>query len=431
MNLLAGQIADRETALNRLDRLDIELDSTVGKSVLYPEIVVSAADALSRELNTPETLRLLCSLGVGGAQAEGMLREAAEFLSRAYLEAKLTRELGRNPFAWRQVREDAEERYQPLGVLTHIAAGNAAGLPAFSVLEGLLAGNVNLLKLPGGDDGISTAILSRLAELEPRLAPYIYVFDLPSTDAASIGKLLALSDAAAVWGSDFAVTGIRRLAPPGLRLIEWGHRLSFAYVTKAGETPEALERAAEDICGTEQLLCSSPQCIYYETDTFDELVAFAGRFATALDAVGRRFPQPKLEPGAQAEITALLALSQVEELVEEKKVLRGEGWSIVADMNPALKPSPMHRTVWVKPLPKISVFSVLRPMKGYLQTAGLASTRGEEDELADALYRSGVCRVMPCGMMASNYTGEPHDGYPALRSYVKTVVRRRQPQPSV
>ena len=43
---------------------------------------------------------------------------------------------------------------RPLGVLLHIAAGNADGLPAFSVAEGLATGNINILKLPQADNGL-------------------------------------------------------------------------------------------------------------------------------------------------------------------------------------------------------------------------------------------------------------------------------------
>lgn len=50
----------------------------------------------------------------------------------------------------------------PLGVLFHIAAGNAEALPAYSVAEGLLMGNVNLLKLPAaGTDGVIRCLAQR------------------------------------------------------------------------------------------------------------------------------------------------------------------------------------------------------------------------------------------------------------------------------
>lgn len=426
MNIINGQVADKETALQFLDGLEEAVSVTVQSGGIHPKMVIDAADTLSRQLEGPEPLMLLQAMGLGKEQAASMLAEARLFLSRGYLERKLTRELGPEPFAFRAVEPGIREKFQPLGVLTHIAAGNAAGLPAFSVLEGLLAGNVNLVKLPGHDDGLSTAILLRIIEIEPALASYVHVFDLPSTDAVSIGKLLAASDAVAVWGSDFAVSGIRSIAPPNLPIIEWGHRLSFAYVTKAGESEDALSAIARDICTTEQLLCSSPQCVYYGTDSFDDLVAFATRLGKALNSACKRWPAQVLEPGVQAEITMLLALSSVEELIEQKKVLRGDGWSILADGNRELKPSPMYRTVWVKPMPQGEIASVLRKHRRYLQTAGLACAPDERDAVTDALLRAGVCRVMPCGAMASNYAGEPHDGASALRRYIKKVVCRER-----
>lgn len=410
--------------MRALDGLEEAAAATLQSGGITPELVIAAADALSRELDGENPLVLLRALGLGEERAAAMLAEARQFLSRDYLERKLARELGPEPFAFREVEPGIFEKFHPLGVLTHIAAGNAAGLPAFSVLEGLLAGNVNLLKLPGQDDGLSTAILMRLIEIEPVLADYIYVFDLPSTDAVSIGKMLTVSDAAAVWGSDFAVSGIRSIAGPSLQLIEWGHRLSFAYVTKAGESSEALAALAEEICLTEQLLCSSPQCVYYDTDSFEELAAFAGRFGAALEAACRKVPPQRLDSGVQAEITMLLAVSAVQELLVQKKVLKGEGWSIVADADRALKPSPMFRTLWVKPLPQAEIVSALRSSRGYLQTASLACAASERCAVSELLFRAGVCRVTPCGEMASNYAGEPHDGVSALRRYAKTIVLR-------
>ena len=65
-------------------------------------------------------------------------------------------------------RQEGVRRY-PLGVLLHVGAGNMEGLPAYSAVEGLLAGNINLLKLPENDNGISSFLLRRLAAIEPRL----------------------------------------------------------------------------------------------------------------------------------------------------------------------------------------------------------------------------------------------------------------------
>ena len=83
------------------------------------------------------------------------------------------------------------KRY-PLGVLLHIAAGNVDVLPAYSVVEGLLSGNVNILKLPMGDSGLSVRLLYELITIEPLLSDYIYVFDVPSTETETLKKLADL-----------------------------------------------------------------------------------------------------------------------------------------------------------------------------------------------------------------------------------------------
>jgi len=79
----------------------------------------------------------------------------------------------------------------PLGVLLHIAAGNADGLPAFSILEGLLTGNINILKLSAAEGGISVRLLLEFIKAEPVLADYIYVFDYSSRDIEHIEKLIS------------------------------------------------------------------------------------------------------------------------------------------------------------------------------------------------------------------------------------------------
>lgn len=425
MNFIQGKQHDEAYARRFLnEEMEGVLIRTIKQRMLDPKTVIDTADTLSGRLNISDACAALEPFGVQKDMAEAMVIQAKRFLSREYLEQKLERELGSEPFVFRQVEDGVQERYQPLGVLTHISAGNAAGLPAFSVLEGLMTGNINILKLPGSNDGLSTTLLRMLIDIEPKLAEYIYVFDLPSTDVPAIKKMLSQSDAVAVWGSDFAVSGIRSIAPPNIKIIEWGHKLSFCCVTKEGETSQELERIAKDICETEQLLCSSPQCVYYETDSFDELTQFAERFATAMEKVSDKTPMQPLEQSVQAEITALITLTSMEELLEDKKVIKGDGWNILVDNDSALRASPKFRNIWVKPM-REDFFTALRKQKGYLQTVAVACSEDQLDELTDDLYKCGVCRVVPYGSMTSNYSGEPHDGYPALQQYVKTVVRKR------
>jgi hypothetical protein len=422
MNLIDGRIVGEAECRAWLKELPHIVEETLAAGFPNAETVIAAADALSQSLGPDDAARWL---PVGEGLAAVLLAEAKRILSRDYLTRKLALELGPAPFDYHDIGNGRRVACRPLGVLTHIAAGNAQGLPAFSVLEGLLTGNVNLLKLPGHDDGLSTELLHRLVDIEPRLRRHVSVFDLPSTDADAIRALLNASDAVAVWGSDFAVSGIRALAHPSLQLIEWGHRLSVSCVTRRGETPEALAGIARDICETEQLVCSAPQCVYYEADGFDDLAAFGERLASALTDAAAAFPPRPPDPGSQAEITELSLLSSLEELLENRRVIRGSSFLIVVTDDDTLVATPGFRTVWLKPMRPASFDAALRRRHGYLQTVGLACAQGELDGLSERLFRCGVCRVMPCGEMTGNTAGEPHDGGYALRRYVKSVVLAR------
>ncbi len=175
------------------------------------------------------------------------------------------------------------KRY-PLGILLHIASGNVDVLPAYSVIEGLLAGNINILKLPAGDSGLSVKLLSELIAIEPSLADYIYVFDVPSTELDTLKLLADYSDAVVVWGGDAAVSATRQFASASTKVISWGHKLSFAYAD-INATDNQFFDLAKHICTTNQLLCSSCQGIYVDTESKDEQVEFAKRFFSVLKEV--------------------------------------------------------------------------------------------------------------------------------------------------
>ena len=87
--------------------------------------------------------------------------------------------------------------------------------------------------------------------------------------------MFSLCNAVAVWGSDAATTGVRKLAPAGVKIIEWGNRISFSYFTEDGVNDDALRGLAADVCVNDQQACSAPQIVYYETEDREKLTAFA------------------------------------------------------------------------------------------------------------------------------------------------------------
>ena len=309
-------------------------------------------------------------------------------------------------------------RRYPLGVLLHIAAGNVDGLPAYSVVEGLLAGNINLLKLPSADRGASVLLLHELVKIEPRLRDHVYVFDVPSSDPASLTALAEAADGVVVWGGDEAVRAARTLAQPNTKIIAWGHTLSFAYA--APDAPEEELRAlARHVCETRQLLCSSCQGIFCDTADMDAVNALAERFFALLqEENAHAAPAPASLRGRAA---LQMLYEQMEADAAGRRVLRAGGVGVVVapDSRPEL--SPLAGNCWVKPLPRANIVAQLKPLKGHLQTVGLLCAGADRGELGSLLARAGAVRITPAGEMSRVLPGEAHDGTYALREYTRVV----------
>ena len=420
MNLVFGELLNDAEALERIAELPALINVSRRRPPLLREEVVAALDAFSKSLSEAE-LPMLEELGLTREKALYELRYARAVTSREYVTERIRRELGSEPGRFVPFGESAPvvQKRAPLGVIMHIAAGNVDALPVYSVIEGLLTGNINILKLPSGDGGLSSAILSRLIGIEPKLKYYIYVFDFPSADTASMEKTAAVSDAVVVWGGDEAVRAARRLASPDTKLIEWGHKLSFAYVS--GEADDAALRGiAFNICDTEQLFCSSCQGIFVDTDDYGELLAFAERFADILEQTSLAMPSSRAL-AVSAQKTLELYTEELEAVGGEKRVFRRRGASVIAYRSSELLPSLMFRSCFVRPLPRGSVVDVLCRYKNLLQTVALVCPESDRPALEALFMRTGAVRITSGERMSRSYCGSPHDGEFALTRYMKTV----------
>lgn len=425
MNLIQGKLVDHLSIQDYLPQLKEQIEETLQKKPLFPQVVIKACEAMARSVSDETIYGILQDIGLEGSAARAQVQQLRRSVGRDYLEQRLLIELGegygsavtRTPL---DRQEAVREQLYPLGVLLHIAAGNMDGLPVYSVVEGLLAGNINLLKLPSVDGGLTVMLLQSLCEAAPELSEYIYVFELSSTETASIHGLMDLSDAVVVWGGDEAVTAIRRMAPPNTRLIEWGHKLSFAYVTKAGMDKESLNGLAHHICQTNQLLCSSCQGVFLDTANRGEALAFCHTFLPILEGVAQEYPDVPL--AARAQNTLELETRQLEGIYgAPSQVCKGRGVSLILEAENDLTISLQFRNVWVKCLEQARIVSHLHPHKNHLQTAALLCGEGEREALCQLLWRTGVVRITDGEGMSHGYCGAAHDGEHPLRRYTKIV----------
>ena len=413
------------------DRLLTELEKKIpvilAKKQLSPEVVIEAVECLRNDLLKGRFDELLASFPAD--VVDTYKAQAEVLLSKEHLHKKLETELG-NTFEYTtgyiKGFNQIKVRKMPLGVLFHIAAGNMDFLPAYSLAEGLMTGNINILKLPSADNGLSLKLIMQLIEYRPELKDYIYVFDTSSSDIQGMRKMADLSNAVSVWGSDMAIEAVRGLAPTGVKIIEWGQKLGFCYITKLNEVEDAgkeLEGLAKHIAQTKQLLCSSCQVIYLDTSDTEELKEFGKRFLPILeDAVNGNKTE---EIGVRARDTLVSYTQRLKAyLGEEEKhdnAIRGKGCSVIISSDSDLELSPMMCNVLVKPLPRENIGKVLYEGRFHLQTAGLICPKEDREHLAELFTQCGLIRVTNSSDMSAYFPGECHDGEYALSRYVRIV----------
>lgn len=430
MILFEGALLPDDKLDDVLDRLWDSCVTTIEMRVDIADKVIGACGKIAERVKAGEYDTVLRPLLEKEIFSKTQMEEVLHLFDEENLRLKYDVELGQMKLAVEMQNSEIwkcnKQRIEPLGILFHIAAGNAEGLPFFSVLEGMMAGNINILKLPSMDDGLSVLLLQEMIKVEPELAPYVCVLDVPSTNLNVMKRVADMADAIVVWGGDEAIRAVRSMADPATQIISWGHKLSFAYVTPGilKETENEAYRKelyalARHICETRQVLCSSCQGIFVDTDKMEVVQAAAEQFLQILETVSEEYPQEAI--GIRGKIALSLYNEELEVPNTGHKILRRKGVSVIVSEDSDLSLSYMFRNCWVKPLPRQNLVKCLKGKRGYLQTAGLICAEEEREGLTEILVRCGVTRIAHAGDMSTTKPGGAHDGEYPLRRYCRIV----------
>lgn len=418
MILYKGKIYDTTETKRLLSTLQADANDALLHKSVDKDKLISAVDMISKRISKGEYDEIINGLDIDGI--DEYKNRAAEILTRENIELNLKAQL---PAMHDLPKITAYTA--PVGVLFHIAAGNVDVLPAYSVLTGLLCGNVNVLKLPSQDNGITVKILSELISLLPELSDFIYVFDTPSSDVISMVKMAEAADKIIVWGGDEAVSAVRRLAPPQIPVAAWGHKISFAYIGADYEKYETeLSELAEHVIKTSQLLCSSCQRIYVNSDNPDDADKFCRYFLPILQSARDKFPLKDI--GAAAEATIYEYSRKIENSIygvqsKNERVYAGKGCRLISKDDKTLEISGFFGQLTVSAVPLCELFDILREKKGYLQTACVIADKETGREAERIAVAAGVTRLTKPKDMSEAFIGEAHDGRSELSEYIRII----------
>ncbi|MBD2801402.1 AMP-binding protein [Xenorhabdus sp. M] len=346
------------------------------------------------------------------------------FCQRSTLQSKLERELGHNAFSLRRFdyNQNRYESWKPLGLVVHITPSNAELLPFMAVIESLLVGNINWLRPSSSDKGFSARLLTEFLahDISGDLADRVAVFPLPVDQLAD---LMIQADAVSAWGSNTALESIRAQLPPGCRWIDWGHRISFAWLSLDAVDDAQLDALADDVCRYDQQACSSPQCLLVDSNDPAVLQQVGQRMAAALQR--RAELHPALQPDIQeaAEITTQTEFQNLDFAFTQVQgeIWQADGWRVIWRHEEELAASPLFRTLQIRPAPRQHLCSILLPWRNHLQSCALVTRQEHIVEMSHTLLSAGISRITPAGQMHGGYSGEPHDGVYALARLTKRV----------
>lgn len=430
-----GDWIDDAELETRIASLGQTIDKTLGQHCPL-EIIVTALDRLSQAIEAKaEPYQRLRAYAIEAQVAdhdlESGLAAITAFTRQSAVMEKITRELGsRDPFNPSRIAYSGTifESWAPLGLLVHVTPSNVFAVAAMALVEGLLSGNLNLVKTSGSDNLFAQHFADVLSSCDPtgRVKNLMIVARIPSRRDDLLKAIFQEADGVSAWGGEESINAVKAMVPAGTRFIDWGHKLSFAYIAAEKIDDQAsLEAVAHEVCLIEQQACSSPQVLYVETSDMAQLHEVARRLAKALEVISPQYPIAPPSLQEQAEITTTRELVTLESCLGDSALIEAADgtWRIMVEAKAGLRASPLYRSVWVKPLPRTEITSTLRPLRKYLQTVGLACDLGSLAELSDAFIRAGALRITQLGhMVGNNYVGEPHDGVYPLQRFTRRVT---------
>jgi Acyl-CoA reductase (LuxC) len=291
--------------------------------------------------------------------------------------------------------------------ILHILAGNTPAAALQSLIRGLVLGSHNRLKLPS--DGLP--VVEAFRNLLPNeLANLVEMSgDLPDV-------WLTSAEAVVVFGNDNTIEDFQWRVRPDQVFVRHGHRISFG-VIYGDPKYMSIDAAAEDASAFDQLGCLSPQIYYVAGDARE----YAERLAGAMASHAIFNPRGAVALNVSKAIRALREETRFRAAANEPcRVWQSDDsteWTVIYDEAPGFPSSPLHRTIFVKPLP-VDLSQELCKVRKHLSCVGIFPSTSEN---AEKVAGCGASRICPIGRMQTPPWTWPQDGQQTLAPLVKWI----------
>jgi len=356
-------------------------------------------------------------------------------ITAEHLHVLLVQDLGHAHRLDQMVATTQEQKHQQAALasgpefLVHIAAGSIPSPVLLNIILGFLVRSAQFVKCASGASFLPRLFAHSLYDADPKLASCLEIAEWRGGNQAELESLLYQeADCVTATGSDETLSTVRQQLPIKTRLLGYGHRVSFGYIThevlSGFQAKKIVGRAAADIVAWDQLGCLSPHVIYVEhggraagAEQFAEMLAEELERRETLEPRGRLPVENTAMISSKRDFYTVRASHSPDTRIWSST--NSTAWTVVYEADARFQTSCLNRFIYVKGVLNVSeVFSNADSVRGKVSTVGIAAHEEKSLELATQFARWGVTRICPLGQMQSPPLTWRHDGRPALGDLV-------------
>ena len=310
------------------------------------------------------------------------------------------------------------------GLTTHILAGNIPGAGLDGVIFSLLVKSSVLAKASSSSAFLPTLFARTLTEVDPELGTCLAIVTWPGGSSRLEEVTFTRAELVVASGGNESLNAIQQRVQS--RFIGYGHKVSFSIIDKdsLSNAQQLARSAAYDVALFDQQGCLSPQLLYVEAGGRVSPRAFAALLAEGLAYWQTRLPRGRVPTEASMAIRRIRDEAEWQALAGKETTLHASAnsteWTVIYDADPAFLPSPLYRTIRVKPLASFDQLkTLLAPWRAYLEAVGVAFTSIPCPFIAELLSQAGVSRICPIGAMQTPPLSWRHGGRPRIADLVR------------
>ena len=321
---------------------------------------------------------------------------------------------------------------EPLGVVTHVSAGNVFVGGVDSLIQGIITKNVNIMKMSSVDPIFPVLFAKSLKDFDYTgvLHKSMALINWKGGNDDIENIIKKECDAIVVYGGATTIKAYRRNLGLHCKLIEYGPKYSFVMVDKNELHKQGVDKCAKliakDAIMWEQSACSSPHTVYVEgEESAKELLKAIGK---AYDEWAQEIPQGEVYEDEAVEITKVRELAKVNRALGNGDYYFSEKnlSTIVLQSNTEFQISCHNRTLFLKSVNSLDdVIDSVKEMGEYIQTVSILSSDKRAKELSSKLASFGADRFVELGRMSVRKHGTPHDGTRGLGTLIRWVSLSR------